>query len=94
MPHPASSITSATQFFRAVAAEQATNYTPLPHVVEKWVISPNGRCRLVWCQSIYGSHWEVGSTQSGTVQPTVVFSDEMSETARQAMFHFLESLFV
>ncbi len=94
MPLPASSVTSATQFFRAVAAEQATNHTPLPHVVEKWLTLPNGRCRLVWCQSIYGSHWEVGSIQSGIVQPTVVLSGEMSGAARQALFRFLESLLV
>lgn len=94
MPHPASSITSATLFFRAVAAEQATNHSPLPHVVEKWVTYPNGRCRLVWCQSIYGSHWEVGSTQSGTVQPTFVLSGEMIEDARQVLLRFLETKLV
>jgi hypothetical protein len=94
MPYPAPSVTSATQFFQAVAAEQAANHTPLPHVVEKWLTTTNGPCRLVWCQSIYGSHWEVGSTQSGTVQPTVVFSGELNEEARQVFLRLLETKLV
>ncbi|MBK8904485.1 MAG: hypothetical protein IPM53_25125 [Anaerolineaceae bacterium] len=94
MPHPATSIKSATQFFQAIAAEQAANLAPLPHIVEKSVPTPNGACRLAWCQSTYGSHWEIGSTQSGIAQPTVVFRGELNEATRQALARFLESLFV
>lgn len=94
MPHPASSLTSPAQFFQAVAAERAANPVPLPHIVEKMVPTPYGSCRLAWCHSPYGSHWEIGSTQSGTVQPTIVFRGELNEAARQVMLRFLESLFV
>lgn len=91
MPHPAPSLTSPTQFFQAVAAEQAANSVPLPHIIEKSVPTLNASLRLAWCQSTYGSHWEIGSTQSGIVQPTLVFHGEVEEEVRQAVLRFLES---
>lgn len=94
MPHPKSSLTSITQVFQAIVAEQVTNPVLLPHIVEKMVPTPNGFCRLAWCYSPYGSHWEIGSTQSGIVQPTIVFRGEQNEAARLALLRFLESLFI
>lgn len=65
--------------------------TPLPHIVEKWVSTQSGLCRVVLCLSQYGIHWEIGALQSGVVQPTHIFSGEQNEDARHLLAQYFDA---